>query len=188
LENLKQYFQGVGFSEEDLEIIMNSFFLKEFKKDEYFIEVDKISKHLGFIATGTFQYFVLLNDGEERTTYMAIENSFVASLLSFLNETPSREYIRALSDSSVWLIEKSSLLNLQNTIPAFKDFYIELLEWQISCIDKSRLDFIMLTAEQRYEKMLKEEPHLLHKIPLQYLASILGVTPRHLSRIRKNIA
>lgn len=51
MENLKHYFQGVGLSVEDLEIIMNSFFLKEFKKDEYFIEENKISKHLGFIAS-----------------------------------------------------------------------------------------------------------------------------------------
>jgi hypothetical protein len=28
---------------------------------------------------------------------------------------------------------------------------------------------------------------LLQQIPLQYLASMLGVTPRHLSRIRGNI-
>jgi hypothetical protein len=69
-------------------------------------------------------------------------------------------------------------------IPALKDFYIGLLEWQIGCIDNSRFDLITLNAEQRYQKLLEEEPELLQRIPLQYLASILGVTPRHLSRIR----
>ena len=76
---------------------------------------------------------------------------------------------------------------LLNEIPAFKDFYIGLLEATLCGIDASRYDLIVLTAEQRYEKMLKNEPHLLLQIPLQHLASMLAVTPRHLSRIRSKI-
>ena len=76
---------------------------------------------------------------------------------------------------------------LQKEIAGFNDFYIGILEWQICCIDESRLDAIMLSAQERYEKMLAKEPILIREIPLQYLASILGVTPRHLSRIRGKI-
>ncbi len=76
---------------------------------------------------------------------------------------------------------------LVNEVPGFKDFYIGLLESSICGIDSSRHDLIVLTAEQRYAKMLKHEPHLLQQIPLLHLASMLGVTPRHLSRIRGSI-
>lgn len=76
---------------------------------------------------------------------------------------------------------------LMNEIPAFKDFYIGLLEATLCGIDASRYDLIVLTAEERYEKMLTNEPHFLQQVPLQYLASMLGVTPRHLSRIRSKI-
>jgi hypothetical protein len=53
-------------------------------------------------------------------------------------------------------------------LPAFKSFYIDLLEWQICCIDESRLDAIMLNTRERYEKMLSKEPVLIQQIPLQY--------------------
>jgi hypothetical protein len=66
-------------------------------------------------------------------------------------------------------------------------FYVGMLEWQMCCIDESRLDAIVLSPQERYLKMMEKEPELLQTIPLQYLASILGVTPRHLSRIRNNI-
>jgi len=55
-------------------------------------------------------------------------------------------------------------------------------------MDETRANLMILTAEERYALLLKEEPKLLQQIPLQYLASILGVTPRHLSRIRNNIS
>lgn len=141
---------------------------------------------MGFIDKGFLQYFVVI-DGLEKTTYSVSENNFVASLSSFLKQVPAKENIRAVIDTDVWVIDRNNLTRLQNELPAFQTFYVSLLEWQICCIDESRLDGLMLNAQQRYEKMMEKEPELIRQIPLQYLASILGVTPRHLSRIRNNI-
>ncbi len=183
---LKSYFLSQGFSEDEAQQIAEKFILKTLKKGDFFVEEGKTSKHLGFVEKGFLQYFINL-EGDEKTTYSVGENSFVASLVSFFKQIPSRENIRAVMDTNVWLIEKTALNELQRTIPSFSLFYIGILEWQICCIDDSRLDAIMLTAQQRYEKMMLKEPALIQQIPLQYLASILGVTPRHLSRIRNNI-
>ena len=116
--------------------------------------------------------------------YIVGKNEFVASLSSFLKETRSREYIRSIGESRVWVITKSNLRELQTEIEGFQDFYIQILENEICCVENSRYNFISLNAEQRYLKLMEEEPYLLQNIPLQYLASILGITPRHLSRIR----
>ena len=186
MENLIAYFAPYGFSETELAEIAGSFEKKVFSKGDYFVQEGKTSRQLGFVETGVFQYF-FNRDGEEITTYVVGENGFVASLVSFFKETPARENIRALTDGILWLLSKDKLAALRRDIPAFREFYIGLLEWQIGCIDDSRLNLLILSAEERYQKMLNEEPHLLQQIPLQYLASILGVTPRHLSRIRKNI-
>lgn len=186
MEKLHQYFASCGFSADEVEKITGCFISKHFEKGDFFTQEGKTSKFLGFVEKGFLQYYIVI-DGEEKTTYSAGENNFVASLVSFLKQIPAKENIRAVVDSDLWLIERSQLKQLQNDIPSFKTFYVELLEWQICCIDESRLDAIMLNAQQRYEKMLEKEPELIQKIPLQYLASILGVTPRHLSRIRNNI-
>ena len=44
------------------------------------------------------------------------------------------------------------------------------------------------SAQERYNKLLAEQPDYLQQIPLRYLASYLGVTQRHLSRIRSQLA
>ncbi|TDE47955.1 Crp/Fnr family transcriptional regulator [Flavobacterium sp. GT3P67] len=183
---LKRYFNMFGFEDNDLDRILNSFRLQTFKKNEFFVKQERIGNHLGFVESGVFQYYVL-KEGEIRTTYVSIENTFMASRFSFVNDSPAIENVKALTDGSICIISKANLKKLINEIPSFKDFYIGFLESSICSIDANRHDLILLSGEQRYNKMLKEEPELLQKIPLQCLASILGVTPRHLSRIRNNI-
>jgi signal-transduction protein with cAMP-binding, CBS, and nucleotidyltransferase domain len=186
MKKLFDYFQSQHFSEKESQRIADSFSKKTFKKGDFFVEEGKTCRYLGFVESGFLQYFILV-DGEEKTTYATNSNNFVTSLVSYLKEIPARENIRAVTDTVVWLIEKKQLQTLQKEIVGFNDFYIGILEWQICCIDESRLDAIMLSAQERYEKMLAKEPILIREIPLQYLASILGVTPRHLSRIRGKI-
>jgi CRP-like cAMP-binding protein len=186
MEKLKKYFLQSGFSENDTQIITGNFQCKVFKKGDYFVKESKISNHLAYIGVGIFQYFTLL-DGEERTTYISFENSFIASLLSYLKGSPARENIRAIITSTLWMIHKNDMYKLHTQVAEFKDFYINLLEGQLCCIDQTRLDLITLNAEEHYNKLLNEEPQLLQQIPLQSLASMLGITPRHLSRLRKNI-
>ena len=164
MQQLKQYFEKVGFAGDDLNKIVQSFTVKGYQKNDFFVEVGKTNKYLGFVESGMLRYFVI-KEGEERTTYVALEHSFVVSLYSFLQEKPAFEYIQALTDCQVCVLTKNALKTLQNELPAFKNFYIGLLESAICGIDDTRHGLIVLSAEQRYEKMLREEPHLLQQIP-----------------------
>lgn len=186
MEKLKRYFQSVGFEGDSLDKIVNAFTLKAFDKNDFVVKEGKTSRHIGIVNSGMFQYYVL-KDGVEKTSYVSIENTWLASLLSFISQTPSLENIKAITNGSIFLISKTNLKILVDEVPGFNKFYIGLLEASIVGIDATRHDLIVLTAKQRYAKLLKTEPHLLQQIPLQYLASMLGVTPRHLSRIRNNI-
>ncbi len=186
MDKLGTYFKSEGFSDVEVNAISRCFIPKKIRKGDFFAEEGKTSRWLGFIEKGFLQYFIII-EGEEKTTYSAGENNFVTSLISFLKQVPAKENIRAVMDTELMVIERNDLNKLREDIPAFKNFYINLLEYLICCIDESRLDAIMLNAQQRYKKMLEKEPGILQQIPLQYLASILGVTPRHLSRIRNNI-
>lgn len=186
MDALKQYFIQAGFKAQDAETIAGRFTYVKLLKGEFFVKEGKLSNQLGLIEKGFLQYYILMN-GEEKTTYSSGANTFVASLVSFLRQVPAKENIRAVTETTLWVIDRTQLKQLQNDLPGFKDFYIQALEEHICCIDESRLDAIMLNAQQRYEKILEKEPTLVQHIPMHFLASILGVTPRHLSRIRNNI-
>jgi DNA-binding MarR family transcriptional regulator len=46
---------------------------------------------------------------------------------------------------------------------------------------------VMENATTRYLKFLANHPNIDNRIPLQYIASHLGITPTQLSRIRKDL-
>jgi CRP-like cAMP-binding protein len=184
MEQLTAYFCRMGFSQANAAAIAACFSLRPLSRGDYFVQEGHIADQIAYVATGMLRYYSLSIEGEERTTYISRPDTFVASLLSYLTGAPAREYICALADTDIWVIHKTDVLALQQQIPAFKDFYITLIEWQVCCIDKSKFDLIALSAEQRYEKIMREEPELIRLVPLQYIASMIGVTPRHLSRLR----
>jgi len=186
MEKLRQYFAHIGFQGNDLEKVVDSFEFRTFAKGELVVTEGVTSRYIGFVDKGLFQYYVN-KDGLEVTSYVNVPDTWFASVMSFVAEKPALENVRAITDGAIFLISKPNLKKLVSEVPAFKSFYIALLEQSIVGIDESRHDLIVLTAEQRYEKLLRKEPHLLQMIPLQHLASMLGITPRHLSRIRASI-
>jgi CRP-like cAMP-binding protein len=46
------------------------------------------------------------------------------------------------------------------------------------------VSFIRDTPEQRYTNLISERPHIVQRVPQHYIASYLGITRVHLSRIR----
>lgn len=176
----------INDSEKDREEILLSFELLKLKKNSYLVQENTICNHFCFVESGILQHSIDVLD-EEKTTYLALRNSFTSSLYSFLNKTPSRKSIKAIVDCELWVVDLKTFKNLIENNPAFHKFYYDLIEKQICLIDDYRIDLLTLTPEERYRKLLLTEPKLLQEVPLHYLASFLGISTRHMSRIRKNI-
>ena len=156
------------------------------KKNDYFVKENKVCLDFCFVESGILQHSILVND-EEKTTYLALRNSVTTSLDSFLNQKSSRKNIKAIADCKLWVIDLETFTNLIENNLAFHQFYYNLIEKQICLIDDYRIDLLTLTPEKRYQKLLKTEPKLLQEVPLHYLASFLGISSRHMSRIRKSV-
>ncbi|MGG8497988.1 Crp/Fnr family transcriptional regulator [Tenacibaculum sp. TC6] len=188
-KNLAQYIQAV-VNDEALNIavteIVACFSCHVFQKNTYFVEVGKVPEYFCFIESGILQHSITVNE-EEKTTYLALKNTCTTSLKSFLQQTPSRKSIKALSECVLWCINVADFKRLQKTNKAFFQFYFNLIENQIFLIDDYRIDLLTLSPEERYKKLLNNDPSLLQEVPLHYLASFLGISNRHMSRIRKNI-
>ncbi|WP_281979511.1 Crp/Fnr family transcriptional regulator [Tenacibaculum mesophilum] len=161
---------------------------KEFSlsRNDFFVKKGNVCSYFCFIESGILQHAVSVS-GEEKTTYLALKNSFTSSLKSFLQQTPSPKNIKSLSACKLWIINISDFKHLMKHNKAFYQFYYNLVEHQIFLIDDYRIDLLTLTPEERYKKLLVNEPKLLQEVPLHYLASFLGISTRHMSRIRKNI-
>ena len=172
--------------EDQVDIIISSFSFLNLSKNQFFAMEGKVCKHFCFVERGILQHSIEIL-GEEKTTYLALTNSSTTALNSFKNKVPSRKNIRALCDCKLWIIDFENFDRLLKNNTAFNRFYYNLIENQIFLIDDYRIDLLTLTPEERYKKLLINEPNFLQQVPLHYLASFLGISSRHMSRIRKNI-
>lgn len=156
------------------------------KKNDFFVKEGQICTYFCFVESGILQHSIVV-DEEEKTTYLALRNSVTSSLSSFLFDKPSRKNIKAIADCKLWVLDLKTFKELIENNKAFHEFYYNIIEKQICLIDDYRIDLLTLTPEERYKKLLATEPKLLQEVPLHYLASFLGISSRHMSRIRKNI-
>ena len=166
--------------------ILNSFNKMNLKKNDFFVKEGSVCHLFCFLEAGVLQHSIDVL-GEEKTTYLAMKNSCTSALKSFINKTSSRKNIKAISDCDLWVINIDMFNYLLKNNKAFNTFYYNLIENQIFLIDDYRIDLLTLTPEERYKKLLSNDPKLLQQVPLHYLASFLGISSRHMSRIRKNI-
>lgn len=182
------YISAISQSDDvlSLEKVVAAFERRVFKKNEHLVEEGNVCLHFCYIESGILQHAITV-DGIEKTTYLALRDSATSSLYSFLNQSPSRKDVKAIADCVLWVCDLKTFKSLLSGNIVFRQFYYNLLERQICLIDDYRIDLLTMTPDERYQKLLATEPTLLQQVPLHYLASFLGISQRHMSRIRKNV-
>jgi CRP-like cAMP-binding protein len=154
------------------------------------LEEGKKSQHYIFIEKGCVRaYFD--KDGEDKTMQFFFENEGLSSFDSFVNNVPSPITIETIEPSVLYLLSKRyvmQLLNELSTEPGFAQMVLQMTaQRQIHYINEF-VSFIRDTPEERYQRLLKERPHIIKRVPQHYIASYLGVSKVHLSRIKSKLA
>ena len=121
------------------------------------------------------------------TTHINCPSGFITSYIHFINQTKATENVVCITDSDVLRITKIDLEQLIQSSEAFKDFSIWVFQQSIAYNENRSKELATLTAEQRYQQLINNYPQILHNVPLQYIASFLGMNSKSLSRIRKQI-
>ena len=184
---MKSYLQSLDlFSEEEIDEFLSKGTLKKFSKGSFFLKEGGISQDVGFIEKGFMRSFYY-NSVEEEVTYcFGFPQSYIADYASFITQEPAKESIQAMSDVEILVFSK-------NDISAFEQrnnwlrFFKLLADQEFIRIENRFFSQMKESAEYRYKKLIAENPEFLQQIPLNYLASYLGISQRHLTRIRKNI-
>jgi CRP-like cAMP-binding protein len=148
-------------------------------------EQGKVPQYLYFIDSGFMRLFYYDENGEEQTTFLSSQSGFIASFSSLINQTKATENVECITDCELFKISYVDAKKLVEKSENFKNFFLVMFEKSISSASIRANDLALLNAEQRYQKMIDQQPHFIQNIPLQYIASYLGIKPQSLSRIRK---
>jgi CRP-like cAMP-binding protein len=177
----------VKLTDSEIEFCKPYFELNSVPKNSIVEEENRVPKHLYFITKGFMRLFYYDTNGDEITTLIVSQNRFVTSFTNFIHETKSNENLECITNCEFYKIERSKLVELIDKSENFKKLSLAIFEQSVATTQLRANDFATLTAELRYKKLVEQQPELIKNVPVQYIASYLGIKPQSLSRIRKQL-
>jgi CRP/FNR family transcriptional regulator, anaerobic regulatory protein len=154
-------------------------------KDTIIESAGTVHKNHSFIVSGFMRNFHFDNDGNEITNDLNEGSRFFTSYFNFMNRTVSNETVHTISDCELLQISRDDVDIAASQGITQKDYTVQILNQRLEINKQRAFDMANLSAEERYTKFVKENPNIVRNVPLGYIASYLGITQRHLSRLRK---
>jgi signal-transduction protein with cAMP-binding, CBS, and nucleotidyltransferase domain len=177
--------QMIDISEGEMDNLLNQTINKTFKRQETLSQPSVIPNEIFFINRGIVRVIVTDRDGTEHTTHFALENQFIADYSSFILGRPSIYTLQALEETDVVVMPRSCVewgyqhLNEgQKLGRLIAEFYFIYQDNRIS-------NLYAYTPKERYDAITKVFPNIHNRVPQHMIASYLGITSVHLSRLKK---
>ncbi len=168
----------------ELELIRSLFKATTLKKNDYFLKAGKSCDKLSFIQSGMLRIFVNTED-KEVTQWISTKGYFVTDLSSLVFESPARWTIQALCDTDLFTIHRDDYNKIGKLIPQWFELEKLFIARCFTILEDRIFTHLSMSAEERYHFFFENNKELFNQVPLQYIASMLGMTPETFSRIRK---
>ena len=174
----------LGLTESQAQILIDGFVSqKKLRSGKLFVKEGQICSEIGIVTKGKCRFYYNTKDGEV-TRWIALTNDFVASLSSFISQQPAPENIQAMEASEIMIMPRATWLILYEQHEFIRNLWTRFIETNYIGMEERVFNLIAKTAEERYQWMQEHQPRFIQEVPDKYLASMLGVHARHLSRIR----
>lgn len=183
IENyIESYF---GLSNKDLSPVSDLFRNTSIKKNEFYLQEGKTASSLSFVRSGFLRIFALDEKGDKEVTqWISTAGTFVTDLAGLIFDAPSRFNIQALSDCELYTISKENYNKIVTLVPAWPALEKLFIAKCFITLENRMFGQLSKNAEQKVIELMELNPSLFNQVPLQYIASMLGMTPETLSRIR----
>jgi CRP-like cAMP-binding protein len=175
------------FDDENFEKLMLAISFREIAPGTILLSEGEVATKLFFVVRGCLRTYFIKEDGKDITAQFFVEDQIVASFESATTGTPSRAYIEAIEDSIVGSIPLKALELILNKSTVMREEFSRFLMKRLVYYMERCSSYILDNPEKRYLNLLKDSPELVARLPKQYIASYLGITPVSLSRIRSRL-
>jgi CRP-like cAMP-binding protein len=179
--------QMIPIAEKELETFVSFCEIKNYQKKEIISRpLTKIS-HTLFVNKGILRFFLTDARGNEHTTHFSRENEFTGDYSSLLLNKQSIYCIQALEDIEVVTIPLAAI-NWGYENIKFGDRLGRLIaESYFLFMDHRISNNYVKSPKERYDTITKMYPDIHNRASQHMIASYLGITPVHLSRLKRKM-
>lgn len=174
-------------TEGDLSFISSRLSIIELNNKDLYFSAGQIQKEVGFIIKGIIRSFYLDMNGNEKTVRFFSANEYVTHYSAFLTQQPSRYYFQCL-EATILVSLTHEVMNSAYRQSSGFERYGRLVAEEILKMQQTRIEsFLFLSAEQRYQQFIIDQPDLFNRVAVSHLCSYLGIERQSLTRIRKKL-
>lgn len=174
----------IGTPPSRVESLADYFSERFLSKKQALIDAGQRKRFLAFILEGYFRIFAI-HDGKEVTQWISSPGEFLTDLGSTMFGMPARWYIEALTDARIMIVESDQYDKMCQEVKEWERIEKLFISKCFLMIEDRVFSFLSYTAEERFQRMMSYRPELFNEVPLHMLASVLGMSPETLSRIRR---
>lgn len=176
--------EHVSLTNEEWDLCRKSFRPKRMLKRQFLLQEGDICRELAFVEKGALYSFSVDSKGNQHVIRFAFEGWWMANLQSFFTQKPTRLNIEVLENSELLVLDRKNHNLLIEKIPAYERYHRIIVQNAYVALQQRVENALGLTAEEKYERLLEQNPEFLNRVPLTLVASYLGVSPETLSRVR----
>lgn len=186
MEQIRQVMQQmIGISEEELNEFLNQGSSRRLKRHELASCPGAIPNEIYFINKGLIRVLITDSDGTEHTIHFALENQFIADYSNFIQEQPSLYSLQALEDTQVVVLPRSAIEWGYMSLKEGQKLGRLIAEYYFIYQDNRIQNMYARTPKQRYDSITDVFPNIHNRVPQHMIASYLGISSVHLSRLKK---
>ncbi|MGG7505512.1 Crp/Fnr family transcriptional regulator [Chryseobacterium arthrosphaerae] len=177
------------FPKEKWRKFLSSFERMEIPAKTLLLKEGEVSSNAFYIEKGIVRAWYN-NDGKDVTFQFFLENTMFSSLESFKKGLPSMVSFETVESCVLYKINKPDVEAFLEEVYENKELrslFMDALFERIFDYMKNFFSFIKDTPKQRYINLTKKNPEIIRRVPQHYIASYLGITTVHLSRIKSKI-
>jgi len=187
MEQIKQVMrQMITIEESELDEFLSGALVRGYKRQELVSGPDTIPNEIFFINKGIIRVLVTDNDGTEHTIHFALENQFIADYSNFILQQPSIYTLQALEETQVVVLPRTTIEWGYEHLREGQKMGRLIAEYYFIYQDNRIKNNYIRTPKQRYDSITEVFPNIHNRAPQHMIASYLGITPIHLSRLKKS--
>jgi CRP-like cAMP-binding protein len=190
---LRQQMRGaiaswVEFAEPEWDRFASLFHIRRLQRGDHFLLPDATLDQLCFVCNGILRAYYLADDGTEANKTFIADCEFAGPLPAAALGQPVVCGIQALEPTTLLVAQYADFAALLEEHPVFGQFQHKLATWLLSRKEMRTRSLLLGGARARYADFVERYPQLAGRVPQYHIASYLGITEVHLSRLRRTLA